>query len=247
MSLYLDIGNSRLKWKSQGGDVIHLALSLEALARQWQAVSEGGNPKRIIACSVRGEEFAKNVEHIAYSCFALDIEWQHSSAKACGVVNAYASPGDLGTDRWAALIAGHALYPQSASIIVDAGTAITVDLLDKSGSHQGGVIIPGIRLMLEALNSAEQLSPDLNGQGSPAQALARSTRGAILSGVYYAVSGGVNAVIEQQARLINVKIDEIPIILTGGDANMLQLTPLQLVFKPGLVLDGLAVLAGCEQ
>lgn len=247
MSLYLDIGNSRLKWKSQGDDVIHLAQSLEALEQQWSAASEGYNPGKIIACNVRGEEFANKVAHIAHSCFALGIEWQHSSAKACGVKNAYTSPGDLGTDRWVALIAGRALYPESACIIVDAGTAITIDLLDEAGNHQGGVIMPGIRLMLESLNTAEQLSPDLNVRDRPAQALARSTRDAILSGVHYAVSGGVKAVIEQQAHLINVKIDEIPIIMTGGDADMLPLAPLQIVFKPGLVLEGLAVLAGCAQ
>ena len=243
MNLYLDIGNSRLKWIAAGDDAPHVAQSLEALTLQWQALSEGRSIERIIACNVRGEKFAKQVEHIAQSCFALGVAWQYSSAAAYGVVNAYATPRDLGADRWAALIAGRALYPETNCIIVDAGTAITVDLLDKTGQHQGGVIMPGIRLMLDALNTAEQLSPDLNAQDRQAQALARTTRDAILSGVYYSVSGGITAVIEQQARLINVKIDEIPIIMTGGDADMLQLTPLQTVSRPRLVLDGLAILA----
>lgn len=247
MNLYLDVGNSRLKWLLDGQQRMHVATSLEMLAEQWQKIGKAQKPKRIIACTVRGPVVAKQLTALARSVFKIEIEWQISSAEACGVVNAYAFPSQLGVDRWAALIGGRVLFPSSACIIVDAGTAITVDLLNKSGKHLGGVIMPGARLMLKALSAAAQLSPDSERIAEKVQALASSTEEAMKSGVYFSVTGGVKAVIEQQAKLINVKIEDIPIILTGGDIKMLQLTPLQIHTQPRLVLDGLRVMAGCVQ
>lgn len=243
MNLLIDVGNSRLKWRLEGGNDFNVATSIEQLDAQWQAIDATQSPSRIIACNVRGEAIAKALEQLASIYWKLDIEWQFASAEACGVVNAYASPTDLGADRWVALIAARALYPASACVVVDAGTAITVDLLSMTGEHCGGVIMPGARLMLDALRTAEQLSPDARDLLAAARAPARNTQDAIAAGVFFSLTGGVRAAIEQQAARISVKIGDIPIIITGGDADMLQLKPLQTDYKPPLVLDGLQVLA----
>ena len=86
----------------------------------------------------------------------LPIEWLHATAGAGGVVNRYATPAQLGPDRWASLVAArrralHEPAARRACIVVNAGTAVTIDALDADGVFQGGLILPGIRLMLQAL------------------------------------------------------------------------------------------------
>ncbi len=247
MNLYLDAGNSRLKWLLDGDKKAQVATSIETLVDQWKAIKPAQKPARVIGSSVLGEAIETKLASAVNALFKTDIEWQVSSAKACGVVNAYAQPDHLGVDRWAALIAGRALFPDSACIVVDAGTATTVDLLDKSGQHLGGVIMPGIELMLKALGTTAQLSPDFSDRLGQVKALAQSTQDAIASGVYFSMLGGVRAVIEQQVAQINAKINAVPIIITGGSADMLQLTPMQVHHQPNLVLDGLRLMAGSKQ
>ena len=247
MNLYLDAGNSRFKWLLDGEEKASIATSIELLADQWRAIPSARKPSRIVASSVRTKAVENKLASIAYTFFAIDIEWQVSTAKAYGVVNAYMQPAQLGVDRWVALIAGRALFPKSACVVVDAGTATTVDLVDKFGQHLGGVIMPGIDLMLESLGTTAQLTPDFTAMREKAQALAQSTRDAIAAGVYFSMLGGIRAVIEQQVAQINVKINEVPIIITGGSADMLQLTPMQVHHQPNLVLDGLRVMAGSKQ
>ncbi|WP_352284776.1 type III pantothenate kinase, partial [Pseudoalteromonas sp. Q18-MNA-CIBAN-0097] len=69
---------------------------------------------------------------------------------------AYEHVGNLGIDRWLALIAGFTLYPNTACIVVDAGTATTIDVLDSEGLHLGGWILPGLDLMTSSLTQNTQ-------------------------------------------------------------------------------------------
>ena len=87
----------------------------------------------------------------------MTVEWLTAGAAAGGVVNSYAVPAQLGADRWVSLIAARKraieseLFP-SACIVVNAGTAVTIDALDAGGVFRGGIILPGIQLMLRALS-----------------------------------------------------------------------------------------------
>ena len=89
-------------------------------------------------------------------CWRVTPIWLTASAAACGVVNGYATPEQLGADRWAALVAARLrahttdLFPAPV-VVVNAGTAVTIDTLDADGRFRGGVILPGLRLMLRAL------------------------------------------------------------------------------------------------
>jgi len=245
VNLYVDAGNSRIKWKHDGMAAAMVADSPEQLGQQWQDMPSVKIQQAMGSC-VRGSSLADAIDRHAQLGFGLRFVWQVSVPVACGVRNAYARPRDLGVDRWVALIAARARYPNQACIVVDAGTAITVDLLDASGLHLGGVILPGAKSMLDTLNRAEQLFPDA---GRDLHELARSmspctnnTQDAVLAGIIFAVQGGVKTVIEQQAGQINAKIETLPIILTGGDSTMLKLDSLQTVQVPDLVLEGLRVI-----
>jgi type III pantothenate kinase len=160
----------------------------------------------------------------------VDIILVKPQAQAFGVVNAYQQPERLGVDRWLSLVAVWQQYQVSACI-VDCGTAITVDLLDAHGRHQGGLISPGLMLMKESL-----------GQGTAALSvsdashvfgLADSTEAAIYSGTLMAAIGLIEHVLAKHPSGIRL-------ILTGGDAELIagQLDAVSTV-DPDLVLRGL--------
>ncbi len=249
MRLFLDVGNSRIKWRhaQMGGSAV--ADDLAVLEAQWRGLSTPGIGA-VFGSSVRGKAQMQAIDQLCQDCFRTGVRWQVSRAEALGVRNAYANPASLGVDRWLALLAAHASFPGRDCIVVDAGTAITVDLLDAAGDHRGGLIMPGARTILSSLGKAEQLFPDagddLLAVARAPRALTSNTQDALLAGAVFAVQGGVRAAIREQARQIGVKIETMPILLTGGDLGMLKLDTLQTHVVPDLVLDGLQVLAEKE-
>src|SRR6185436_9837669 len=82
----------------------------------------------------------------------IEVQWLTSRHEQCGVRNAYGEPSQLGTDRWASLIAAWR-FVRGAALVVNAGTAVTIDMLDATGVFRGGVILPGLALMASALVS----------------------------------------------------------------------------------------------
>ena len=249
MNIVLDVGNSRIKWRSTDGPESHAVLSIEALHQQWQDLPAAGTVT-LYGCNVRGPRVAEEINAIARQVFEHDVCWLSSRAQAAGVRNAYAAPAQLGVDRWAAIVAAYARDPGRACIVIDAGTAITVDAIDERGQHRGGVIMPGLNMLFEGLGRAEQLQNIAASRRADlvqeSVALACSTETAIVSGVVFSMRGGVRHVIGQQCRQINAKIHAIPIFVTGGDAHMLTFESLQTQWLPDLVLDGVTLLSKLE-
>ena len=109
----------------------------------------------MVGVNVAGEAARVRVE-AQLARWRVTPEWLTASAAACGVTNRYARPAQLGADRWASLVAAWRrstatdLFPP-ACVVVNAGTAVTIDALDADGVFRGGLILPGMRLMLQAL------------------------------------------------------------------------------------------------
>lgn len=249
MKLVLDVGNSRIKWRSTDTTESHALTSLAVLADQWRALP-AAETVVLSGCNVRGSKFAAEIDSIAREVFCSDVCWLASQAQSAGVRNAYKAPEQLGVDRWAAIVAASARVPGQAYIVIDAGTAITVDAVDQHGQHRGGVIMPGLNILFDGLGRAAQLGNIAANRGEQllreSQALACSTDAAIISGVVFSMRGGVRSVIEQQCRQINAKIHTISIFVTGGDAHMLNFQSLQMQWLPDLVLDGVVMLSAIE-
>jgi type III pantothenate kinase len=102
--------------------------------------------------------------------------------------------------------------------VVDAGTAITVDLVDESGTFRGGAIAPGARLMLGALHARTAQLPEV-APARPERAAGRSTEEAMRSGVFHALRGIVTEL--HEAYAVELRRD-LPIVATGGDAEWLM-------------------------
>ena len=163
--------------------------------------------------------------------------------KICGVTNDYARPSQLGADRWASLIAAWQrsntteLFPP-ACVVVNAGTAVTIDVLDAQGVFRGGLILPGVRLMLQTLaeNTAALKSAPGEFRDFP-----DNTADALHSGAMQAICGAV----EQMRRQIDTNPAQVRVYLAGGAAMELAPhlnPPIEVV--DNLVLEGVLALAG---
>ena len=145
------------------------------------------DPERIVISNVAGEGAHQLLVNWT-SIFDAEPLWLHGEAERCGVRSRYERPEQLGPDRWAALIAAHALEPGRACLVVNAGTCTTVDMLSAQGEFAGGVILPGIDLMRFVLHEHTGRLPLQEGSFREAP---RNTFDAIETGCRHAQAGAV--------------------------------------------------------
>jgi len=242
MILLLDVGNTRVKWAWL--DYLELApvgaAAHDASHRSWQREIEaaGNVPRRIVVASVAGPSFAAALTLWSRDRYRVEPEFVHSSASLCGVTNAYTRPTALGVDRWLGLIAAWRRESLPA-IIVNCGTAVTVDIIDPSGNHGGGLIVPGTTMMRDArgplLNSAEKAQPAIDPSGFPLIPApsdpALHTIGALIDRVWDETRASCGTTLR--------------LLLTGGDAHQVlpYLLNQEVEQVPDLVLTGLAIVA----
>lgn len=234
MMLCLDCGNTRLKWGLRDG-------------AQWRAtgvlahgeidgfVPPDPSPRIIIGCNVAGEAWARRIE----AKLARPVAWIAASGAQCGVTNGYEQPLTLGADRWAALIGARLLHA-GASLVVMSGTATTIDVLGADGRHRGGVILPGLSMMANALSAGTAALPKV--EVSASEALPRNTSDAIASGALLATAGAIRGMFEHVSR------EAQPLCLLSGGAAGLLLPLLGMPVRrvEHLVLEGLVAIANAS-
>ena len=226
MYLMLDVGNSRTKAAlySKGEIAILDALTpdhLSALPLKGVYVACVGSDERINQLQT-----VLKLKHLPW------VRLQ-SEETAFGVKNAYATPARLGVDRWLALLGADSQFKNTDLMIADIGTALTIDWLNHSQQHQGGWIIPGLRLQQEAVinNTAKVLSlPD----DDIALTLGTNTQSCVKNGALAAICGAIRAGWQLQP----VKL----LVLTGGDAQKIAqyLPDVPLQHDPLLIFRGIA-------
>jgi type III pantothenate kinase len=243
--LVMDVGNSRGKWGLPGprgwlafGVTPNAAIGTLAL-RDWHNLPR---PVRVVGVNVAGEAARMRLE-AQLARWRVVPEWLLATERACGVVNRYAQPAQLGADRWASLCAARRramatdLFPP-ACVVVNAGTAVTIDALDGDGVFRGGLILPGMRLMLRALadnTSALKVSP------GEYREFPENTADAVYSGAVEAVCGAI----ELMRRRIDTNPAQVRCYLSGGAATEIAPhlnPPVEVV--DNLVLEGVLALAG---
>lgn len=151
------------------------------------------------------------------------------------------SPSEVGIDRLVNARAVKESHPQGA-IIVDHGTALTVDLVMPGGCYAGGVIVPGIQMAARVLSEGTALIPRVSTH-RPRSVVGTNTSDCISAGLYYGMVGLVEAVV---ARIRREKGGTFPVLVTGGDAVFLvEESSIPMTHDPLLTLRGLA-LAGSD-
>jgi len=211
MIVVIDAGNSRIKWGLYGAGSWQAqgVLATPEAPRLAEVAAEWPSDAVVAVCNVAGDAVAQTVRSVLGQRFA-QIRWLRSSAAQCGVENRYERPEQLGVDRWAALIGARAMIGD-ACLVVGAGTATTIDLLDAAGVFQGGAILPGYDLMLQSLAQNTAQLPLAAGHFSEQP---RNTMDAIVSGCLHAQAGAIE-------RLYRQLPAGAPCLLTGGAAPLL--------------------------
>jgi type III pantothenate kinase len=195
-----------------------------------------GPPSVVAACSVAGSAADAAIERLA-ARLAVPLQRVQPTAMAAGVRNLYGVPGNLGADRWAALVAARA-RSRGAALVVDAGTAMTVDALAADGRFLGGLIVPGYDLMRSALARGTARLPVAAGRFDP---FPRSTDDAIVTGALQAMAGAVS---RTRDAMLAAGESAPQLVLTGGSAPLLLpvLEGFAPLHVPSLVLEGVLVL-----
>ena len=227
MILCLDAGNTRLKWALfDPGSGWNASGSL--------ALSELDDLKlpkadRAVLSNVAGEEVGARVER---ALAGMPLFRVSAKSEQCAVRNGYERPEQLGADRWAALIGARALH-RGPALVVMAGTASTVDLLDEGGVFRGGLILPGLDLMRASLARSTAQLALLAGEF---RELPANTADAIHSGCLAAQAGAI----ERQFERIAAEPNALCLLSGGAADHILPLLRLPVRHVENLVLEGLA-------
>jgi type III pantothenate kinase len=238
MILAIDAGNSRVKWGLHDG---HNWLRQESadncevgvLAESWRHLE---SPARIVVSNVAGADMRSSLENLL-SPWAIAPLWVTAQVSALGVQNAYDDPGQLGSDRWAALLAAWDMF-RAGALVVNAGTALTVDVLSDQVVFLGGIIVPGAAAMQHALFASTALAEQPSGCFT---LLPKNSADAIRSGALRALAGAVEGMWRE---LLHSGAREPRCVLSGGAAQSLQkLLTMPIVALDNLVLEGLVRIA----
>ena len=254
--LLLDIGNSCLKWniwqqgarqfssETQRTDYKDRALA-EVLDDQWRSIDN--SIQNVFVANVAGDAIAKQVETWCVDHWGIHPKFAKTSASFKSVQNGYYHYGELGVDRWLAVIAAHERFPGKNAIVIDCGTALTVDAVTPNGQHHAGPIIPGRKMMFQALASNAADLSDMSEKNTSASVFADNTQKAIVSGVNFAISSVLDAVLSEMRQKLAAENDasKIIVIATGGAAEtVMSITHIKdFTIEPDLVLTGLRSMA----
>lgn len=230
--LLLDLGNSRLKvaWQQQTTDF--QVLPANSIDQMIKALP--GQPDQIWLSSVadkfQTETLIEVLANLAQVYHVQVPKYQH-------YLPTKYDPKQLGVDRWLAMLACYQ-EQNNACLVVDCGTAVTLDWVDASGEHQGGYILPGLQLMQQAVlqgTAIDWVKPD-----QPIRSLALESASAIGLGARHALAALVEKMLSQ------VEVDT-ELFIGGGDAGELA-TYLASSHRTmaHMVLKGLACLADLE-
>lgn len=160
------------------------------------------------------------------------------------VINQYQTPHTLGLDRWAKVLGGRSIFPQSDCLLIDVGTCLTYDFVSADGIYRGGSISPGIAMRFKALHQYTKRLPLLDFDREIVEIpQGNSTPNAMVSGV---LNGVVNEVGGYLGQLQQQK-SSAKAILTGGDADFLSKQLKNSIFAPLIGVDPYLVLRGLNE
>lgn len=260
-TLEIDMGNSRLKWRLRGSSSHSRGCPAVAVANaeayDYSKVFEGigGAPDQVLVASVV-PALKQHFTDWCCTCWGREPIYAVVTEVCAGVRNAYRDVSQMGVDRWLAMLAAYAQC-QSSCLVIDMGTAPTVDLVRFGGEHIGGYITPGLNLMNRALlndtgireNKSDDIPPIVYGEQVQA---GRSTGEAIQFGLTRMHLGLILGALDE---LQNADKAKPHLVFSGGGGREMAALFEQylrdnrqyhmigsLVFRSDLILDGLSLL-----
>lgn len=242
-TLEFDAGNTRLKWRLReyaqtvgSGFLANDENWGEALPILLDRI---GQLEQVNISIVSGDERYQRIRRHVLKTQSVSIYKAVPKKECAGVELAYKDAEAFGVDRWLAMLAANALGIEGTKVVVDCGTAITIDIVNQKGLHLGGYVMPGISLMRQALainTSKLEFVESSDMSLVPGKASAEC------------ISHGTLAM---SVAVVDRVVDDYPdsrVILTGGDAGRIKALlntykEGRVVLKPSLVMDGLMIAA----
>ena len=235
MIVCLDSGNTRIKWGVHDGRqwLAQGAVTHAEVAQLGQLLANWPAPDKVMLANVAGAEAGGRIRE-QLAAWLPKFSEVRAEQRRCRVTSFYNNPGQLGVDRWCALIGARGLG-STAAIVVMAGTATTIDTLDADGNFLGGMILPGGDLMRRALAADTAALPFANGRHADHP---RCTDDAIVTGT---IEAQVGAIERAWQRLGN--IDKVCLLSGGNAASLAPHLGIRWRAVANLPLEGLARLA----
>ena len=212
MYLLIDIGNTRIKWQYR--DEKNVISSNSVLVENFMDIdlTEIKSLKKVIVSNVNHsvvlDKVKENLSH--FDCLIIEVTSESNEY----LINDYTDQLTLGVDRWLTAMGAWKIYGED-SIVINAGTAITIDLIqidqERNAHFRGGMILPGIAISLGILNNSTNLIDTEIGQS---QYPSLNTKDAVTTGILTSIQGAVNLVCKKFPS-------DLTILLTGGDADLI--------------------------
>jgi type III pantothenate kinase len=239
--LLIDLGNTRIKWAERGPDGVGALQAIEHSDPAWltgfaQALAALPDPSAIALAAVAPELIVAAAQRLLAARWpSLTAQRAYSASVLRRFQSAYAQPERMGVDRFLAATA--AAESQEDVLVIGCGTALTIDLVEASGRHLGGLIAPAPETMRAAVLSRTARVHWLR-EGAAVD-FGCSTEDALEGGVWAAAAG----MVERSLRKATLRLGAAPgLIAHGGSAPALaHVLEMPLVIDQGLVLNGLAL------
>jgi type III pantothenate kinase len=244
VDIVADVGNSRIKWGKCTDEGVTEIVSLSYGESEWNWKVLDWSQSRPLCWAISGSQPTHRDRLAKWIGFRDDQVIVFDNYAQLPIEVLVDNPGQVGMDRLLNAVAGKWEGGRSdCTIIVDAGTAVTVDWIDDKGAFRGGAIFPGVRLMSQALHTHTALLPlvDVNAPNPPVPGT--NTKAAIHAGVFWAVAGGIKALVRQMKGWADSP-RHAKVFLTGGDAPLLlPVMDQDISFWPQMTLEGIRLAA----
>ena len=236
MNLIIDIGNTRIKAAIfNGSDLIYDGifetdpiLSIAELLLAYPNIN-----KAIVSSTGRGIPELNELIQEKVNTFIL-----FNQKTPVSFSTVYETPESIGLDRLAAVAGAHNMFPKKNILIIDAGTAITYDIITQAGIHLGGNISPGLSMRAKALHEYTERLPlvPMNGETS---LFGKNTFDAISNGIINGLVYEIESTILQSQSIY----EDLTVLLTGGDAEFFEIKLKKTIFVvSNLVSKGLNII-----
>lgn len=231
MNLIIDQGNTFVKLALfKGGVLLRKAVFQNVGTAQVKDFLQGENPARCLVSTVTHG----NLTGLLQASFSFKT-YSLSATGPLPFTMRYETPETLGLDRVALAAAAVSLYPGKDCLVVDAGTSLTFDFVNRGGAYLGGAIAPGLQMRYRALHEFTARLP-LVPHAAVTDFIGKSTTGCILSGVGNGMKQEMKATIEQY----EARFPEVITVVTGGDASLFDdLLKNGIFAAPDFLLKGL--------
>lgn len=216
MNLVLDLGNSYGKIAvCMGTNVVESALYEKITSREIAYFHTRYKELKGVIISSVVNDSREMIDYLR-SLFTTCIELDHNTATP--LVNRYRTPDTLGYDRIAAAVGAYTICPEKNVLVIDAGTAITYDMVTAEGEYLGGNISPGMEVRFKSLNRYTNRLPHLERPDEKPPLLGSTTKEAIQAGIVNGIAFELDGFIEAMAK----DYPDLQVILTGGDAKYFE-------------------------